>query len=54
MTYLTTESVEVIDDHVDVLRLVEVVDLEEVLGLEAVSLAALQEQLDVLALKRKR
>ena len=50
-SYLSAESEEVVHDHVGVLGLVEVVDLEQVLGLQAVSLAALQEQLDVLTLK---
>ena len=50
-SYLSAESEEVVHDHVGVLGLVEVVDLEQVLGLQAVSLAALQEQLNVLTLK---
>jgi len=49
--YHSSEAVEVVDDHVEVFALVEVVDLEQVLSLEAVGLAALQVKLDVLALK---
>lgn len=46
----TAQSEEIVDDHVEVLVLVEVVNLEEVLRLEAVGFAGLQVELDILAL----
>ena len=53
-SYISSEAVEVVDDHVQVLALVEVIDLEQVLSLEAERFTALQIQLDVFTLKSLR
>ena len=53
-SYISSKAVEVVYDHVEVLALVEVIDLEEVLSLQAERFTALQIQLDVFTLKSLR
>ena len=53
MSHHSTETIEVVDDHVEVFAFVEIVDLKEVLSLQPERFTTLQIELDVLTLENK-
>ncbi len=52
-SYHSTETVEVIDDHVEVFAFVEIIDLKEVLSLQPERFTTLQIELDVFTLQNR-